>query len=98
MLICIKSSDMNRILKIPVPYHLGINLMVRKRLILKMVRSSTKHEPSESMKRTIEVAECWLDAIDFGELRVSLHQLKTFKGLALVDVVSADGDVVKIII
>lgn len=98
MLITIKSSDMSRTLKIPVPYHLGINLLVRKRVILKIIRSSTKHEPSASMKRTIGVAENWLDALDFGELRGSLHDLKTYKGLVLVDVVSAEGDLVKIVI
>lgn len=89
---------MKRTIKIPVPYHLGINLLVRKRMILKIVRSSTKHEPSEAMKKSIETAENWMNAVDFGDLRMSLHMLKSYKGLALVDVESADGEIVKIVI
>lgn len=106
---------MKRSIQIPLPYHLTINLFVRKslaKLILKGVSEEQKgkyedhkEDSLESKKVTkewkstsLQMGYEWIEALDFAELRESLHGLRTYKGMALVDVHSADGDIVKIII
>lgn len=86
MRIYIKQPNKRRIL-IPVPLPtLLIRLLVSNRLkqfILKYTHGKSK---------------LWIELIDFNAVSSSISTLKRYKGLRLVEVVSAEGDEVTIII
>lgn len=103
MLIYIKSSEMKRPIRIPMPYHMAINLFVRKsfaKMIAKGIAEDAQkeNEGKKTQAEAIRLGQEWIEALDFAELRDSLHELRSYKGMALVDIHSEDGQVVKIII
>ena len=78
-------------MNMPVPYHLFIDMVVRK----STARLFLNHHDSSGRQRQ-EYLQALIEAVDFDALRRALHQLKGYKGLTLVDVEAADGTIVKI--
>lgn len=91
MRIVIKEADAQRAIKLILPYHLCVNLAVRKSWVRLGLRHGANGSEAERAKWM-----AYLDAIDFGELRDALHQLSDVKGLVLVEVEDSDGTYVKI--
>ena len=98
MLICIKTSDMKRTLKFPIQFYFAVNFMLRKSTLKWMMKHSEKQINGERVTRAMQVSTEWIEALDFAELRMAVHELKQYKGMALVDIVTEDGEDIKIII
>ncbi|MDP4143329.1 MAG: hypothetical protein Q8936_02430 [Bacillota bacterium] len=74
-------------------YHIPVPLSIASsciRLADFILTKSKNHIPKEQLE--------YIDCIDFKMLAVSLKHLKGYKGLKLVDVKSAAGDEVRIIL
>lgn len=94
MKILIKESDAKKGFRLIVPYHILVNLVVRKTWF----RMGLKHRHSEDNHNSSKEEELlrYLEAVDFEELREALHGLSVKSGLVLVEVQSSDGAHIKI--
>jgi hypothetical protein len=76
----------------PIPYHLFIDLFVRKSTARLMVNKYTlKDEPNRALIQSI------INSLDYAELRSALHLIKNYPGLSFIDIEAADGTIVKIV-
>ncbi len=76
----------------PIPYHLFIDLFIRKSTA-RLVIGSHRFAGGQQQKWIRHMIE----NIDYAELRRTLHQIKAYRGLSFVDVEASDGTIVKII-
>lgn len=96
MKIIIKESEAKKGFRLILPYHILVNLAVRKswfRMGLKARRGEDEVKVNRSKDEEILR---YVEAIDFGELREALHGLSLKSGLVLVEVHSSDGAHIKI--
>lgn len=94
MRIIIKEERKGNNFQISLPYHIGINLLVRKTWFKIGLRHGLKTAEGEESKG-LKLLE-YLEYLDFGELREALHNLSAQKGLVLIEIESASGTYVKI--
>jgi hypothetical protein len=91
MRIIIKEERKKNTFQISLPYHVAINLLVRKTWFRIALRHGLKATAVDEIKGLN-----YLEYLDFGELREALHNLSAQKGLVLIEIESASGTYVKI--
>lgn len=91
MRIIIKEPKAERHIRVILPYHLFINMAIRKTWFKFGLQQSLKTTEKDTQK-----IMDYLEYVDFGELRGTLHDISAQKGLVLVEVESQDGTYVKI--
>ncbi len=97
MKIVIKESESKKGFRLILPYHILVNLAVRK----SWFKMGLKHRDKENNQngnraRDEEKILEYLEALDFAELREAMHGLSVKSGLVLVEVHSSDGAHIKI--
>lgn len=97
MKIVIKESANKKGFRLIVPYHMLVNLAVRKSWFRMGLRhGGGDNSASQSKNYDNEKVLQYIDALDFGELREALHGLSLKRGLVLVEIHSSDGAHIKI--
>lgn len=105
MRIIIKEPNSKKGIRLILPYHLAINLAVRKTWFKMAIKSRcrTQEDSKENSGTPIaishseEVAMRYLNALDFGEIRAAMHDLSLKSGVVLVEVESSDGTYIQIV-
>lgn len=94
MKIVIKESESKKGFRLILPYHVMVNIAVRK----SWLKIGLKHRDKENGKSAIDEEKIlqYLEALDFAELREAMHGLSVKSGLVLVEVHSSDGAHIKI--
>ncbi len=94
MLICIKGGAREPMWKIPLPFFFFCNLLVKEKVFLKLAAWCEEKHPDQS---DLDI-QAFIKGIDYNQLRETLRELRKYQGLKLVDVKSAKGEIVRIVI
>lgn len=87
----IKDPNSRFRMNMPIPYHLFINLFVRKSVVKLSISKQTFSDRKQQA-----FIHAIIEGLDYAELRHALHQIKDYPGLVLIDIEAADGAIVKI--
>ena len=97
MRIIIKEPDSKKGFRLILPYHIMVNLCVRKSWVKMGLKGKKNVERDQDPFKNDEKVMAFIDALDFGELRGAMHDLSIKSGIVLVEVAAADGTFVQIV-
>jgi len=97
MLICIKGGEKEPMWRIPLPFFFFCNLLVKEKFACKLLLWTTERDGAEQDEEMVALKN-FIRSIDYPVLRQTLQGLKKYRGLKLVDIESAKGEIVRIVI
>ena len=97
MLICIKGGANEPMWRIPLPFFFFCNLLVKEKYVKKILHWTAEWDEAET-DEDMQALQTFVSSIDYPALRQTLQELKKYRGLKLVDITSAKGEIVRITI